>query len=57
MIQFNVYYDNKLIHTNLTHEEVSDVLIDISEEYYSDNSTIDPSKIEIKEINHDDEKE
>ena len=49
MKQYNVLYKGRKLYTNLSAEECTEVLQDLSEIFYSDNS-IDPNLIELEEI-------
>ena len=49
MKKFNVLYKGRIIYTNLTSEDCSEVLKDLSEDFYS-GEDIDPNLIEIEEI-------
>ena len=51
MTRFNLYYDNKLIRSDLSFEDATEVLQDFSEEYFSGEGTINPNKIELRENN------
>jgi len=49
MTKFNVLYKGRKIYTDLTHEECSEVLQDLSERFFSDE-TFDSNLIELEEI-------
>lgn len=49
MKKFNVLYKGRKIYLDLTHEECSEVLQDLSERFFSDEN-IDPNLIELEEI-------
>ena len=51
MTRFNLYYEDKLIHRDLSFETATEVLQDLAEQFYSGENTINPNKIELKEIN------
>lgn len=46
---YNLLYKGRAIYKNLTAEECSEVLQELSESYYSDEN-IDPNLIEMEEI-------
>ena len=48
-MKYNVLYKGRKIYINLTPEECSEVLQDLSERFYSDED-IDPNLIEMEEI-------
>jgi len=48
-MKYNVLYKGRKIYMNLTPEECSEVLQDLSERFYSDED-IDPNFIEMEEI-------
>ena len=48
-MNYNVLYKGRKIYTNLTAEECSEVLQDLSERFYSDE-TFDSNLIELEEI-------
>lgn len=50
MKKFNVLYQGRKIYTDLTYEECAEVLQELSESYYSDE-TFDVNLIELEEIN------
>jgi hypothetical protein len=47
--QYNLLYKGRKIYTNLTTEDCSEILQDLSERFYS-GEDIDPSLIEMEEI-------
>ena len=49
MTKFNVLYNGRKIYKDLTHEECSEVLQDLSERFFSDE-TFDSNLIELEEI-------
>ena len=49
MTKFNVLYKGRKIYQNLSHEECSEVLMDLSETYYNDE-TFDVNELELEEI-------
>jgi hypothetical protein len=49
MTKFNVLYKGRKIYKDLTHEECSEVLQDLSERFFSDE-TFDSNLIELEEI-------
>ena len=49
MKKYNVLYKGRKIYTNLTAEECSEILQDLSERFYS-GEDIDPNLIEMEEI-------
>ena len=55
MKKFNLLYDGKVIHSNLSHEQALEVLQDLSERYYSSTSegkdNIDANLIKMGEVN------
>ena len=51
MTRFNLYYDDKLLYRDLSFEDATEVLQDLSEKYFLGEETIHPNKIELKEIN------
>jgi hypothetical protein len=51
MKQFNVLYKGRKIYTNLSAEECTEVLQDLSERFFS-GEDIDPNLIEMEEITH-----
>jgi hypothetical protein len=51
MKQFNVLYKGRKIYTNLSTEECTEVLQDLSERFFS-GEDIDPNLIEMEEITH-----
>ena len=51
MTRFNLYYENKLMHRDLSFEDATEVLQDFSEKYFSGEGSINPNKIELKENN------
>jgi len=48
--RFNLYYEDKMICSNLSFEEAAEVLQDFSEKFFSGEGTIEPQKIQLKEI-------
>jgi len=48
-MKFNVLYKGRKIYKDLTHEECSEVLQDLSERFFSDE-TFDSNLIELEEI-------
>ena len=49
MTKFNVLYKGRKIYKDLTHEECSEVLQELSERFFSDE-TFDSNLIELEEI-------
>ena len=49
MTRFNLYYENKLMHRDLSFEDATEVLQDLAEQYFSGEGSINPNKIELKE--------
>lgn len=49
MKKYNILYDGRKIYQDLTLEECTEVLQDLSESFYSDND-IDSNLIELEEI-------
>jgi len=47
--QYNLLYKGRKLYTNLTMEDCSEILQDLSERFYS-GEDIDPSLIEMEEI-------
>ena len=47
--KFNVLYQGRKIYSDLTHEECTEVLQDLSERFFS-GEEIDPNFIELEEI-------
>ena len=48
-MNYNILYKGRKIYKNLTPEECSEVLQDLSEQFFSDEN-IDPNLIELEEI-------
>ena len=48
-MKFNILYKGRKIYKDLTHEECSEVLQDLSERFFSDE-TFDSNLIELEEI-------
>lgn len=48
-MNYNVLYKGRKIYTNLTAEECSEILQELSESFFSEDK-IDPSLIELEEI-------
>lgn len=46
---YNVLYHGRVIYRDLSHEECSEILSELSEKFYTSDE-IDPSEIEIEEI-------
>jgi hypothetical protein len=46
---FNVFYKGEKIHSNISHEELSEILDDFSEIYY-DTGEYNPDDIKLEEI-------
>jgi hypothetical protein len=46
---FNILYKGEKIYHNLSHEEVTEVLDKLSEQYYTDGK-YNPNEIELEEI-------
>lgn len=46
---YNLLYNGRKIYTNLSAEDCTEILQDLSEKYFSDNN-IDPNLIEMEEI-------
>lgn len=46
---YNILYDGRVIHKNLSHEECSEVLSEYSEQFYEDNN-FNLDLFEIEEI-------
>jgi hypothetical protein len=46
---FNILYKGRKIYSNITHEEVAEILDELSEKYY-DTGDYEPSEIELEEI-------
>jgi hypothetical protein len=46
---FNIRYRGKKIYTNVNHDEVAEILDELSEKYY-DTGEYEPSKIELEKI-------
>jgi hypothetical protein len=46
---FNILYKGKTIHKNLSYEETTEILDELSEEYYN-TGEYDPNEIELEEI-------
>ena len=57
MKKFNLLYDGKVIHSNLSHEQALEALQDLSERYYSSPSEgkdmVDANLITMEEITYD----
>ena len=51
MGRFNVLYEGRLIHTDLSHEECAEILQTYSERFFS-GEDLNPELIELKEMNH-----
>jgi hypothetical protein len=51
MTRFNVLYEGRLIHKDLTHEQCSEILQNFSERFFS-GEDLDLKHIELKEINY-----
>jgi len=49
--RFNLYYEDQLIHKDLSFEDAAEVLQDLSEKFFSGEGTIQPNKIELRESN------
>ena len=49
--RFNLYYEDKLMHSDLSFEDATEVLQDLAEKFFSGENTINPNKIELKENN------
>ena len=47
--RFNLYYEDKLMHQDLSFEDATEVLQDLAEQYFSGEGSINPNKIELKE--------
>ena len=46
---FNIFYRNEKIHSNLSHEEVAEILDELSEKYY-DTGDYNPNEIKLEEF-------
>ena len=51
MTRFNVHYKGQLIHTDLSHEECTEILQTYSERFFS-GEDLNPELIELKEIHY-----
>jgi len=49
MTKFNILYQGNIMYENLSHEECTEVLQELSEQFFSGDD-IDPNLIELKEI-------
>jgi hypothetical protein len=49
-MKYNVLYKGRKIYTDLSAEECTEVIQDLSERFYSDED-VDPNLIELEEIN------
>ena len=49
MAHFNILYQGDIIHKDLTHEECAEILLELSEKYFSEDD-IDPNLITVEEI-------
>lgn len=45
---FNILYKNRIIYTNVTEEECTDILFELAEQSY--DGKIDPNEIELEEV-------
>lgn len=48
---YRILYDGKEVYTDLSYDEVSDIIEEIASRYF-DGELIDPTKIQLEEINH-----
>jgi hypothetical protein len=46
---FNIFYRNEKIYSNLSHEEVAEILDELSEKYY-DTGDYNPNEIKLEEF-------
>jgi hypothetical protein len=46
---FNILYKGEVIHQNLSHEEVTEILDELSEKYY-DTGDYNPNEIKLEEF-------
>ena len=49
LMRYRILYQGKVIYTNLTAEECSEILQDFSERFYS-GEDVDPNEIKMEEI-------
>ena len=49
MVHYNILYQGNIIHKDLTHEQCAEILLELSEKYFSGDD-IDPDLITVEEI-------
>lgn len=53
---YNIFYKNEKIYSNLSHEEVAEILDELSEKYY-DTGDYNPNEIKLEEFLNGEETE
>lgn len=53
---YNIFYRNEKIYSNLSHEEVAEILDELSEKYY-DTGDYNPNEIKLEEFLNGEEPE
>lgn len=53
---YNIFYRNEKIYSNLSHEEVAEILDELSEKYY-DTGDYNPNEIKLEEFLNGEETE
>ena len=48
---YRILYNGEEVYTDLSYDEVSDIIEEIASRYF-DGELIDPTKIQLEEINH-----
>ena len=48
---YRILYDGEEVYTDLSYDEVSDIIEEIASRYFN-GELIDPTKIQLEEINH-----
>lgn len=51
MTRFRLLYNDEVLYTDLSYDDVSDLIEEISSRYFN-GELIDPTKIQLEEINH-----